>query len=217
MEFITQFIDLFIHLDRHLNTVIQSFGGWTYVLVFIVIFCETGLVVTPLLPGDSLLFALGSFAALGSLEVELLITVLIIAAIAGDTVNYALGKFIGPRIFHGKGRRFFKREYLEKTQKFYEKHGGKTIVLARFIPIIRTFAPFVAGISGMAYGRFISYNVSGGISWVVIFVTGGYYFGAIPLVRHNFALVILAIILISVLPGIIEFVRQRRSAVSHDV
>jgi len=146
VEFITYFIDLFIHLDRHLNTVIQSFGGWTYVLVFIVIFCETGLVVTPLLPGDSLLFALGTFAALGSLEVELLITVLIIAAIAGDSVNYALGRFIGPCIFHEKGGRFFKKEYLEKTQKFYEKHGGKTIVLARFIPIIRTFAPFVAGI-----------------------------------------------------------------------
>ena len=217
MEFITYFIDLFIHLDRHLNAVIQSFGGWTYVLVFIVIFCETGLVVTPLLPGDSLLFALGTFAALGSLEVELLITVLIIAAIAGDSVNYALGKFIGPRIFPEKGGPFFKREYLEKTQKFYEKHGGKTIVLARFIPIIRTFAPFVAGIGSMSYGRFISYNVSGGISWVVIFVMGGYYFGAIPLVRNNFTLVILAIILISVLPGIIELLRQRRSALSHDV
>ena len=211
MEFITYFIDLFIHLDRHLNAVIQSFGGWTYVLVFIVIFCETGLVVTPILPGDSLLFALGAFAALGSLRVELLITVLIIAAIAGDTVNYALGKFIGPRIFHEKGGTLFKREYLEKTQKFYEKHGGKTIVLARFIPIIRTFAPFVAGIGSMAYGRFISYNVAGGIFWVVIFVTGGYYFGAIPLVRNNFTLVILAIILISILPGIIELIRQRRS------
>lgn len=217
MEFVTYFIDLFIHLDRHLNAVIQSFGGWTYLLVFIVIFCETGLVVAPILPGDSLLFALGAFAALGSLEVELLITVLIIAAIAGDTVNYALGKFVGPRIFHEKGGPFFKREYLEKTQKFYEKHGGKTIVLARFIPIIRTFAPFVAGIGSMAYGRFISYNVSGGISWVVIFVTGGYYFGAIPLVRSNFTLVILAIILISVLPGIIELLRQRRNALSLDV
>ena len=209
MELITYFFDLLIHLDRHLNTIIQFFGVWTYIIVFLVIFCETGLVVTPILPGDSLLFALGTFAALGSLEVELLIVLLIIAAVAGDTVNYALGRYVGPRIFHQKGGRFFKQEYLDRTHKFYEKHGGKTIFLARFIPIIRTFAPFVAGIGGMAYSRFIFYNISGGVSWIIFFILGGYYFGNIPLVKQNFTLVILAIIIISILPGVIEFFRQR--------
>ena len=209
MEFVTYLLDFFIHLDRHLNTIIQFFGPWTYLIVFIVVFCETGLVVTPVLPGDSLLFALGTMASLGMLEVELLLMVLIIAAVAGDTANYALGKFVGPRIFHQQDGRFFKREYLDRTHRFYEKHGGKTIFLARFIPVIRTFAPFVAGLGGMAYGRFIFYNVSGGISWVVLFIVGGYYFGNIPLVKQNFALVIMAIVFISLLPGIIELFRQR--------
>ncbi len=209
MELITYFFDLLIHLDRHLNTIIQFFGVWTYVIVFLVIFCETGLVVTPILPGDSLLFALGTFAALGSLEIELLVVLLIVAAVAGDTVNYAVGRYVGPRVFHQKGGRFFKQEYLDRTHKFYEKHGGKTIFLARFIPIIRTFAPFVAGIGGMAYSRFIFYNISGGISWIIFFTLGGYYFGNIPLVKQNFTLVILAIIIVSILPGVIEFFRQR--------
>ncbi len=211
VDFITWIIDIFIHLDQHLNMVIQYCGVWTYLIVFIVIFCETGLVVTPILPGDSLLFALGALAALGSLEIELLVLVLTVAAIAGDSVNYALGKFFGPRIFAQKESLFFKREYLDKTNKFYEKHGGKTIFLARFIPIIRTFAPFVAGIGSMAYGRFVFYNISGGIVWTVLFAGGGYYFGNIPVVKHNFSLVILAIIVVSILPGVVEFLRQRRA------
>ena len=215
MEWITWLIDVFLHLDRYLDMIIKYFGLWTYLIVFLVIFCETGLVVTPILPGDSFLFALGTIAALGSLEIRLLMIVLIVAAIAGDSVNYALGKFFGPRVFHQSGGRFFKREYLDKTHKFYEKHGGKTIFLARFIPIIRTFAPFVAGIGSMQYRRFLFYNISGGVAWTVFFALGGYYFGNIPLVKRNFTIVIMAIIIISIFPGIIEFFRQRRaSAVS---
>ena len=212
MELIAYFIDLLIHLDRHLNTVIQFFGVWTYVIVFLIIFGETGLVVTPILPGDSLLFSLGAVAALGILDARLLIILLIIAAVAGDAVNYALGKFIGPRIFHHETSRFFKKEHLNRTHKFYEKHGGKTIFLARFIPIIRTFAPFVAGMGSMSYGRFALYNISGGVSWIVLFIAAGYYFGNIPLVRHNFSLVIMAIVFISILPGIIELWRGRTAS-----
>lgn len=209
MDFITHIVDIFIHLDQHLNIIIQSFGIWTYLIVFVVIFCETGLVVTPILPGDSLIFALGAIAAQGSLEMQPLLVVMIAAAIAGDTVNYAVGKFFGPRIFHQKEKTFFKREYLDKTQMFYEKHGGKTIFMARFVPIIRTFAPFVAGIGGMRYRRFIFYNVSGGVVWIALFSAAGYYFGNMHLVRENFTLAILAIILVSLLPGVVEFLRQR--------
>lgn len=212
MELITWFFDVFLHLDRYLDMIIKYFGVWTYLIVFLVIFCETGLVVTPILPGDSLIFALGTIAALGSLEIGLLMIVLIVAAITGDSANYTLGKFFGPRVFHQPDGRFFKREYLDKTHKFYEKHGGKTIFLARFIPIIRTFAPFVAGIGSMHYGRFLLYNISGGVAWIALFTLGGYYFGNLPLVRHNFTLVILAIIIISILPGIIEFFRQRTAS-----
>lgn len=211
MDFITGFVDIFIHLDQHLNMIIQSFGIWTYLIVFLVIFCETGLVVTPILPGDSLIFALGAIAAQGSLEMQPLLAVMTVAAIAGDSVNYTLGKYFGTRIFQRQGKTFFKKEYLEKTQLFYEKHGGKTIFLARFVPIIRTFAPFVAGIGNMHYGRFIFYNVSGGIAWIALFATAGYYFGNMQLVRENFTLVILAIIFVSILPGIIEFLRQHRA------
>jgi len=210
MEWITWLIDVFLHLDRYLDMIINYFGVWTYLIVFLVIFCETGLVVTPFLPGDSFIFALGTIAALGSLEIGLLMLVLVVAAIAGDSVNYAIGKFFGPRVFHQPDGRFFKRAHLDKTHKFYEKHGGKTIFLARFIPIIRTFAPFVAGIGSMHYGRFLLYNISGGIAWIASFSLGGYYFGNMPLVKNNFTLVILAIIMISILPGIIEFLRQRR-------
>ena len=206
MDIIINFIDLFIHLDKHISTVLLHFGGWTYLIVFIIIFCETGLVVTPLLPGDSLLFGLGTFAAKGDLDPALLIVLLSIAAIAGDTVNYAIGKFVGPKIFG----RFLKKEYLDRTHQFYEKHGGKTIIIARFIPIIRTFAPFVAGIGQMTYLRFITYNVVGGIAWIVFFILGGYYFGNLPFVKENFTLVILAIIIISVMPGFIEYIRHRR-------
>src|SRR5262249_30681158 len=175
-------------------------------------FCETGLVVTPILPGDSLLFAAGTFAALGSLRVEVVFVLLSIAAIAGDTVNYWIGYAVGPRVFTQQRVRFLKREYLDRTHQFYERHGAKTIIIARFMPIIRTFAPFVAGIGSMTYTRFLTYNVMGGVAWIGLFVFGGYYFGNIPVVKQNFTLVILAIIFISVLPGIIEFVRHRYGA-----
>jgi membrane-associated protein len=208
MELIQFFIDFFLHLDEHLNVVIQNYGTWTYLLLFAIIFMETGLVVTPFLPGDSLLFAAGTFAALGSLNVWLLFFLLSVAAILGDTVNYWIGHAIGPRAFSGNIR-FLKKEYLERTHEFYERHGGKTIILARFIPIIRTFAPFVAGVGAMTYPRFIAYNVIGGLAWVAIFTFLGYFFGNLPAVKENFTLVILAIILISVLPGVIEFFRER--------
>ncbi len=213
MDIIIYFIDFFVHLDKYLPAIIKSFGIWSYVIVFLVIFCETGLVVTPILPGDSLLFALGSFAALGALNIELLLILLCIAAIAGDTVNYAIGHIIGPKIFQYENNRFFKKEYLEKTHQFYEKHGGKTIIIARFMPIIRTFAPFVAGVGAMTYPKFILYNITGGIAWVCTFLLGGYFFGNIPSVKNNFTVVIIVIVIISVLPGFIEYWRQRRNIV----
>ncbi len=209
IEFIKQLLDIFIHLDRHLNDVIQTFGVWTYLVLFVVIFCETGLVITPFFPGDSLLFAAGAIASLGSLRVEWLFIILSIAAIAGDTVNYQIGNFVGPKVFSKQNSRFLKKEYLDRTHRFYERHGGKTIILARFIPIIRTFAPFVAGIGTMRYLRFLSFNVIGGVMWCAIFIFGGYYFGNIPLVKRNFTLVILAIIFISILPGIIEYMKHK--------
>ena len=209
MELIRQFVDVLLHLDRHLSTVIQDYGMWTYLILFLIIFCETGLVVTPILPGDSLLFAVGTFAARGALDVSLVLLLLSIAAVAGDTLNYAIGYRVGPQVFRRQGVRFLNREYLDRTHRFYERHGAKTIVIARFIPIVRTFAPFVAGIGRMGYGRFVSYNVAGGVGWIAALVLGGYAFGNIPAVRQNFTLVIFAIIVLSVLPGVIEFVRQR--------
>jgi len=210
MDLIIHFIDFFIHMDKYLPMVIQSFGVWVYIILFMVIFCETGLVVTPILPGDSLLFALGAFAAQGALNVEILLISLCFAAIAGDTVNYSVGHFLGPKVFHYQDSRIFKKEYLMRTHQFYEKHGGKTIIIARFVPIVRTFAPFVAGIGAMTYFRFIIYNIIGGISWVCLFVLGGYFFGGMPAVKSNFTLIIIAIIIISVLPGVFEYWRQRR-------
>jgi membrane-associated protein len=211
MELIGTFVDYFLHLDKHLGQVIQMYGFWTYLILFLIIFCETGLVVTPILPGDSLLFAAGTFAAIGALRPEVLFVVLSIAAVAGDSVNYAIGHTIGPRVFR-ENYRFLKREYLDRTEQFYERHGGKTIIIARFMPIIRTFAPFVAGVGSMRYPRFLAYNVVGGIVWIGLFVYGGYFFGNIPLVKRNFTLVILGIIFVSVLPGIIEFLRHRFGA-----
>jgi membrane-associated protein len=212
MELISYLIDLFLHLDEHLSVVIQNYGTWTYALLFLIIFLETGLVVTPFLPGDSLIFAAGAFAGLGSLHVWVLFFLLSAAAILGDTANYWIGHYIGPRAFSGEIR-FLKKEYLDRTHEFYERHGGKTIILARFIPIIRTFAPFVAGIGAMTYGHFIAYNVIGGVLWVALFTFGGYFFGNLKFVQDNFTFVVLAIIFISVLPGVVEFLRERgRSA-----
>jgi len=210
MELLNVLIEILLHLDKHLDLIIRNYGMWTYAIFFFIIFLETGFVVTPFLPGDSLLFAIGSFAALGSLDVQLSIVSLSIAAIAGDTVNYWIGNFAGPKVFSKEKSRLLNKEYLLRTHRFYEKYGGKTIVLARFIPIIRTFAPFVAGIGSMMYSRFIVYNITGGIAWVLIFVLGGYFFGNIPFVKKNFSLVIFAIIIISVLPAIIEFLRSRK-------
>jgi membrane-associated protein len=209
MEFIEALFEILLHLDKHLDLVIRTYGIWTYAILFLIIFLETGLVVTPFLPGDSLLFAGGTFAALGSLDAKWLIISLSIAAIAGDTVNYWIGHLVGPKVFHKEKSRLLNKEHLYRTHRFYEKYGGKTIILARFIPIIRTFAPFVAGVGSMTYRRFILYNISGGIAWVVIFVLGGYLFGNIPVVKQNFSLVIFAIIILSILPGIVEFLRHR--------
>jgi len=209
MDIILFFVDFFIHLDRYLPLIVESFGLWAYVIVFLVIFCETGLVVTPVLPGDSLLFALGALAALGALHIEALLILLCLAAIVGDSVNYAIGHYIGPKVFHYEESRFFKKKYLLKTHDFYERHGGKTIIIARFMPFIRTFAPFVAGVGAMSYSRFILYNITGGIAWVAIFLLGGYFFGNIPAVKSNFTIVIVAIILISVMPGFIAYFRQQ--------
>jgi membrane-associated protein len=210
MELIKGFIEILLHLDTHLDLVIRSYGLWTYGILFLIIFLETGLVVTPFLPGDSLLFAGGTFAALGSLDVKWLVIFLSIAAIAGDTVNYWIGHATGPKVFTQEKSRFFNKEYLHRTHQFYEKYGGKTIIIARFIPIIRTFAPFVAGIGSMTYGRFITYNIAGGVAWVLILVLVGYFFGNIPFIKHNFSLAITAIIFLSILPGIIEFLRHRK-------
>jgi membrane-associated protein len=211
MEFISKLIDLFLHLDKHLNEIIGQYGAWTYLILFLIIFCETGLVVTPFLPGDSLLFAAGAFAALGSLDVFWLFVLLSIAAIAGDTVNYWLGHWVGPKVFHRENVRFLKKEHLDRTHAFYERYGGKTIIIARFIPIVRTFAPFVAGIGSMTYWTFIAYNVIGGLAWVGICVFAGYFFGNLEIVKKNFSLVIVAIVLISVLPMLVEFIRHRVS------
>lgn len=212
MEFISRIIDFVLHLDKHLSALIQHYGAWTYLILFVVIFCETGFVATPFLPGDSLLFAAGTFAAAKALNVWWLFFILSAAAIIGDTVNYWIGHFVGPRIFTKEKTRFFKKEYLERTQRFYEKYGAETIIIARFVPIIRTFAPFVAGIGSMSYWKFISYNVIGGIGWVAIFVFGGYFFGNIRFVKNNFSFVIIAIIIISMIPAVVEFFRHRREA-----
>ena len=209
MELFKAFIDFFLHLDLHLTSILQAYGIWTYLILFLIIFCETGLVVTPFLPGDSLLFAVGALAAGGAVRIGWLIVLLTVAAVAGDGVNYWLGYYLGPRLFKNGRSRFLRKEHLDRTHRFYEKYGGKTIVIARFVPIVRTFAPFVAGLGRMDYWRFSSYNVVGGTVWIVGFTTAGYLFGNIPAVKSNFTLVIFAIIFISLLPGLIEFFRVR--------
>lgn len=205
MNLIATIIDLFLHLDTHLNAVIHSLGAWSYMLLFIVIFAETGLVVTPFLPGDSLLFAAGAIAALGGFDLWVLFITLVAAAIIGDSGNYSVGKKFGESMFKNPDSRIFKREYLDKTHRFYDKHGAKTIVLARFMPVIRTFAPFVAGVGRMRYARFLFYNVVGGLLWVALFVTGGYYFGNVPIIKKNFSLAIIGIVIASMMPALIKF------------
>jgi membrane-associated protein len=209
MDFLKQLVDLFLHLDKHLAEVTRDYGTFTNLILFAIVFCETGLVVTPFLPGDSLLFAAGALAALGSLNVWVVFASLALAAILGDTANYWIGKKIGPRAFDGSFR-FLKLEHLRRTEEFYERHGKKTIILARFVPIIRTFAPFVAGIGSMTYGTFLAYNVIGGIAWVGICLAAGYFFGNIRVVKENFSLVILAIVVISTLPIAWEAWKERR-------
>ncbi len=209
MDFLVTLLDFFLHLDVHLGEIILNYGVWTYAILFLIIFMETGFVVTPFLPGDSLLFAAGTFAALGSLDPIVLFILLFAAAVLGDTVNYWIGSVVGLRAFE-KERRFLNREHLEKTQRFYEKHGGKTIVLARFIPIVRTFAPFVAGVGTMKYRNFIFYNIFGAFLWTSLFIFGGYFVGNIPVVKENFEIVIIVIILISVLPMFVEYINSRR-------
>ena len=212
MEYLLKFIDIFLHLDEHLGLVIQSYGNWTYLILFLIIFCETGLVVTPILPGDSLLFAIGTFAASGYLDITKTLALLSAAAIMGDTVNYWMGSLIGSKVFHYKDSRIFRKEYLDKTHRFYEKYGGKTIIMARFVPIVRTFAPFVAGVGAMTYLKFLAYNIAGGILWIFSITLAGYYFRNIPIVKNNLTIVIITIVFISVLPGVIEYLRNKRQA-----
>jgi membrane-associated protein len=207
-QLIMKAVDVIMHIDKYLGAIIQQYGIWTYALLFTIILCETGLVVTPFLPGDSLLFAAGALAAQGSLNITWLCVILGVAAVLGDTLNYSIGKIAGPKVFRQKSR-FFKKEYLDKTHAFYEKYGKKTIVIARFVPIIRTFAPFVAGIGQMNYAQFIAYNVIGGISWVLIFTLGGYFFGSMQFVKDHFSVLLLAIIIISFVPLAYEFAMHK--------
>lgn len=204
------FIDLFIHLDDHLNTLAQTCGPWTYLVLFLIIFCETGLVVTPFLPGDSLLFAIGALAGVGVLDIQLALFILSAAAILGNTANYTIGRILAPKVFRQEKIPFLKQEYLDRTEKFFEKYGGKTIIITRFVPIIRTFAPFLAGVGMMSYRKFLLYNVAGGLLWVFSLTLAGYYFGSLDFVKENFSTVILGIIVVSLLPGVVEFLRHRK-------
>ncbi len=209
MELLLSGWDLLVHLDRHLAALLQQHGAWVYLLLFVIIFCETGLVVTPFLPGDSLLFIAGALAAGGGIDVHLLALLLVAAAVLGNTVNYSIGRFIGPRVFHWEASRFFNRRALDRAHAFYEKHGGKTIVITRFVPILRTFAPFVAGIARMTYLNFTAYNVAGALAWVLSLLYAGYWFGNVPIVKQNLTWVIVGIVVLSVMPLAFEYVRQR--------
>lgn len=212
MEFIHFIIDFILHIDVHLAELVAQYGIWIYAILFLILFCETGLVVTPFLPGDSLLFVAGALAALpgNDLNVHLMVTLLVIAAVLGDAVNYTIGRLFGEKLFSNPHSRIFRRSYLDKTHAFYERHGGKTIILARFVPIVRTFAPFVAGMGHMSYRHFALYNVAGALLWVLLFSYAGFLFGDLPVVQENLKLLIVAIILVSILPGIIEIWRHRR-------
>lgn len=202
-------IDLVLHIDQHLIELTQTYGLWIYAILFLIVFCETGLVVTPFLPGDSLLFAAGAVAALGGMNVHIAAALLLAAAVIGDAVNFAIGKYFGEKLFAKPDSRVFKREYLDKTHAFYEKYGGKTIILARFVPIVRTFAPFVAGMGNMHYGRFIRYNIIGALMWVGLLTYAGYFFGELPVVKNNFGLVVIGIIVVSVLPMVVEIAKAK--------
>ena len=214
MEFLHLVIDFILHIEVHLDYLIQTYHTWTYLILFLIIFCETGVVVLPFLPGDSLLFAIGAFAARGSFDFWTISITLLIAAIIGDSLNYSIGKYVGPKVFHKADSKFFSKGHLLKAQAFYEKYGAKTIIIARFIPIVRTFAPFVAGIGEMTYKKFMTYNVVGAVAWIFIFIPLGYFFGNLPFIQSNFKLVMIAIIVISVLPPIIEFIRERNKTKS---
>jgi membrane-associated protein len=213
VELITGFIDVVLHLDRHLQWLVANYGIWVYLILFAIIYCETGLVVTPFLPGDSLLFVAGAVAAGGAIDVHTLFAVLAVASFSGDNTNYWIGRFVGPRLFRRSGSRLLNPAHLERTQQFYEKHGGKTIVIARFVPIVRTFAPFVAGMGRMIYARFVSYSFAGSIVWIGSLTYAGYYFGNLPFVRQNLSFVIIGIVVLSLMPGLVEVLRSRsRSA-----
>ncbi len=209
MELLAQFFGIVLHLDQHLTVLIQTYGAWVYVILFLIIYCETGLVVTPFLPGDSLLFVAGALAATGALDVHGLFALLVLASFSGDNTNYWIGRYLGPRVFKRERSRLLNPARIKRTQRFYEKHGGKTVILARFLPVIRTFAPFVAGIGRMTYSKFLFYSFSGSVFWIGFFIYGGYYFGNIPVVKNNLTLFILGIIVVSVLPGVVQFMRQK--------
>ena len=218
MEFIPDLVDFILHVDDHLTELVSQYGGWTYAILFLIILAETGLVITPFLPGDSLLFAAGAISARGGLHPAALFGLLSVAAILGDSVNYWIGSTLGRRVFEGRVK-FIKRDHLVKTEEFYAKYGGKTIIIARFIPIVRTYAPFVAGAARMDYSRFIFFNVTGALLWMFVFVLGGYWFGNIPAVQENFGLVVIGIILVSVMPPVLEYIgsrRRRRAALRND-
>lgn len=212
MEILTTLFDVALHLDRHLQELVATYGGWVYLILFLIIFCETGLVVTPFLPGDSLLFVAGAVAAAGGMNIHLLVVLLIIAAILGDAVNYGVGHYIGPRVFKSKESRWLNPRHLERAHAFYEHHGGKTIIIARFVPIIRTYAPFVAGAASMSYPKFALYNITGAVLWVVSLGYAGYFFGNIPVIKNNLTVVIIVIIILSIMPGVVEYLRHRRRA-----
>lgn len=212
MEFLLHSMDVLLHVDKYLNAIAAAYGTWTYFILFLIVFCETGLVVTPFLPGDSLLFAAGALCGGGVLDPNIIFGLLVAAAFSGDNVNYWIGRRVGPAVFERENTRFFKKEYLLKAHAFYERHGGKTIIIARFVPIVRTFSPFVAGIARMAYTKFLAYSITGAVVWVSLFVYTGYLFGNLPFIKRNFSLVVVVIILISVMPGVIEYFRHRRAA-----
>lgn len=209
MDYLLSFADFFMHIDKHLDLVVRDYGVWSYSILFLIVFCETGLVITPVLPGDSLLFAAGAIAAGGAINVHVLAVLLLIAAILGDAVNYQIGNFLGPKVLR-EDSKIFRKEWIDRTQRFYERYGTKTIVIARFVPIVRTFAPFLAGVGKMGYVRFLTYNVVGAVLWVYLFSYAGFFFGELPIVKKNFSLVIMAIIVLSIMPAAIEFIRARR-------